>query len=114
MGKRDHLTYYTFHFDNGWDQKTRQNLNNGLVRMVLDIHNMAVHRAPVRTGALINSGRYKRTGPLTYQLTFGNARVPYAVLRENVNHLHPWTTHYLGNSVDEAAAHAGQYFKDLL
>ncbi len=107
------MTYYTFKFDNGWDKRTQQNLNTGLVRMVLDIHNMAVHRAPVKTGALINSGRYARTGPLTYQLTFGNARVPYAVIREETNHLHPWTTHYLQNSVNEASSRASQYFTEL-
>ena len=107
------MTYYTFKFDNGWDKRTQQNLNTGLVRMVLDIHNMAVHRAPVKTGALINSGRYTRTGPLTYQLTFGNARVPYAVIREETNRLHPWTTHYLRNSVDEASSRASQYFTEL-
>lgn len=107
------MTYYTFKFDNGWDKRTQQNLNTGLVRMVLDIHNMAVHRAPVKTGALINSGRYTRTGPLTYQLTFGNARVPYAVIREETNHLHPWTTHYLQNSVNEASSRASQYFTEL-
>lgn len=107
------MTYYTFKFDTGWDKRTQQNLNTGLVRMVLDIHNMAVHRAPVKTGALINSGRYTRTGPLTYQLTFGNARVPYAVIREETNHLHPWTTHYLQNSVNEASSRAGEYFTEL-
>lgn len=107
------MTYYTFKFDTGWDKRTQQNLNTGLVRMVLDIHNMAVHRAPVKTGALINSGRYTRTGPLTYQLTFGNSRVPYAVIREETNHLHPWTTHYLQNSVNEASSRASQYFTEL-
>lgn len=108
------MSYYTFTFDNSWLPKSKAKMNVGLTRLVTDIHNKAVRRAPVLTGALVNSGRYRKTGPLTYQLTFGNARVPYAVIREYVNRKHPTTRFYLGNSVKEAEANPGRYFGDLI
>lgn len=108
------MTYYTFRYDHNWAANGKKALNRGLATMVADIHGMAVRRAPVKTGALVNSGRFRQTGPMTWTLTFGNSRVPYAWLRENVNHLHPSTTHYLGNSVKQAASQINKYFKDII
>lgn len=108
------MTYYTFNFDKSWQKKGEQAMQRGLARMVIDIHNMAVHRAPVKTGALVNSGRYQKTGPMTWTLTFGNSRVRYAWIREHFNRLHPSTTYYLGNSVKQVAGQINNYFKDII
>lgn len=94
-----------------WARKlsTRQ-LNKGGVRMMTDILRMARQNAPVKTGALRNSGRFQQTGNTRWQITFGNGRVPYARLREHENRLHPNTTRYLERAARTASSRAKTYF----
>ncbi len=108
------ITTYHLRYNPGIVAGGRDNLNRGLVRMATDIHSQAVMRAPKLTRALVNSGRFYKTGPLTWSVIFGNVRVPYARYREYVNHLHPWTTHYLQNSAQTVAANAASYFGHIV
>ena len=87
-----------------------QQLNKGGVRMMTDILRLARQNAPVKTGALRNSGRFQQAGTLHWRITFGNSRVPYARLREHVNRLHPNTTRYLERAVRTASSRTKTYF----
>lgn len=94
-----------------WTRKlSTQQLNKGGVRMMTDILRMARQNAPVKTGALRNSSRFQQAGTLKWRITFGNSRVPYARLREHVNHLHPNTTRYLERAVQTANTRTKTYF----
>jgi hypothetical protein len=76
-----------------WARKlSTQQLNKGGTRMMTDILRMARQNAPVKTGALRNSGRFQQANTLHWRITFGNNRVPYARLREHKNRLHPNAT----------------------
>lgn len=94
-----------------WTRKlSTQQLNKGGVRMMTDILRMARQNAPVKTGALRNSGRFQQTGNTHWQITFGNNRIPYARLREHKNQLHPNTTHYLERAARTASTRTKTYF----
>lgn len=94
-----------------WARKlSTQQLNKGGVRMMTDILRMARQNAPVKTGALRNSGRFQQTGDTHWQVTFGNGRVPYARIREHTNRLHPNTTRYLERAARTASARTKTYF----
>lgn len=94
-----------------WARKlSTQQLNKGGVRMMTDILRLARQNAPVKTGALRNSGRFQQVGNTHWQITFGNSRVPYARLREHTNRLHPNTTRYLERAARTASARTKTYF----
>lgn len=94
-----------------WTRKlSPQQFNEGGVRMMTDILRMARQNAPVKTGALRNSGRFQQVGNTHWQITFGNGRVPYARLREHTNRLHPNTTRYLERAARTASTRAKTYF----
>ena len=94
-----------------WARKlSTQQLNEGGVRMMTDILKMARQNAPVLTGALRNSGRFQQLSTVKWRITFGNARVPYARIREHVNRLHPNTVRYLQRARNTAASRAKSYF----
>lgn len=94
-----------------WARKlSTQQLNKGGVRMMTDILRLARQNAPVKTGALRNSGRFQQVGNTHWQITFGNGRVPYARLREHTNRLHPNTTRYLERAARTANARTKTYF----
>lgn len=95
-----------------WARKlSTQQLNKGGARMMTDILSMARQNAPVKTGALRNSGRFQQTNTLHWRITFGNSRVPYARLREHENRLHPNTTRYLARAAHTASSRTKKYFK---
>lgn len=102
---------YRLQLSADWARKlsTRQ-LNEGGVRMMTDILKMARQNAPVLTGALRNSGRFQQLSTVKWRITFGNARVPYARIREHVNRLHPNTVRYLQRARNTAASRAKSYF----
>lgn len=85
-------------------------LNKGGARMMTDILRMARQNAPVKTGALRNSGRFQQVGNTHWQVTFGNGRVPYARIREHENRLHPNTTRYLERAARIANSRIKTYF----
>ena len=94
-----------------WTRKlSTQKLNEGGVRMMTDILKMARQNAPVLTGALRNSGRFQQLSTVKWRIAFGNARVPYARIREHVNRLHPNTVRYLQRARNTAASRAKSYF----
>lgn len=94
-----------------WARKlSTQQLNKGGVRMMTDILRLARQNAPVKTGALRNSGRFRQVGNTHWQITFGNGRVPYARLREHTNRLHPNTTRYLERAARTANSRIETYF----
>lgn len=94
-----------------WARKlSTQQLNKGGVRMMTDILRMARQNAPVKTGALRNSGRFQQVGNTHWQITFGNSRIPYARIREHTNRLHPNTTRYLERAARTASARTETYF----
>lgn len=94
-----------------WTRKlSPQQFNEGGVRMMTDILRLARQNAPVKTGALRNSGRFRQVGNTHWQITFGNGRVPYARLREHTNRLHPNTTRYLERAARTASARTKTYF----
>lgn len=94
-----------------WTRKlSTKQLNEGGVKMMTDILKMARQNAPVLTGALRNSGRFQQLSTVKWRITFGNARVPYARIREHVNRLHPNTVRYLQRARNTAASRAKSYF----
>lgn len=102
---------YRLQLSADWARKlSTQQLNEGGVRMMTDILKMARQNAPVLTGALRNSGRFQQVSTVKWRITFGNARVPYARIREHVNRLHPNTVRYLQRARNTAASRAKSYF----
>lgn len=102
---------YRLQLSADWARKlSTQQLNKGGVRMMTDILKMARQNAPVLTGALRNSGRFQQISTVKWRITFGNARVPYARIREHVNRLHPNTVRYLQRARNTAASRAKSYF----
>lgn len=102
---------YRLQLSADWTRKlSTQQLNEGGVRMMTDILKMARQNAPVLTGALRNSGRFQQLSTVKWRITFGNARVPYARIREHVNRLHPNTVRYLQRARNTAASRAKSYF----
>ena len=102
---------YRLQLSADWARKlSTQQLNEGGVKMMTDILKMARQNAPVLTGALRNSGRFQQLSTVKWRITFGNARVPYARIREHVNRLHPNTVHYLQRARNTAASRAKSYF----
>lgn len=94
-----------------WARKlSTQQLNKGGTRMMTDILRMARQNAPVKTGALRNSGRFQQVGNTHWQITFGNSRIPYARIREHTNRLHPNTTRYLERAARAASSRTKTYF----
>lgn len=102
---------YRLQLSADWARKlSTQQLNEGGVKMMTDILKMARQNAPVLTGALRNSGRFQQISTVKWRITFGNARVPYARIREHVNRLHPNTVRYLQRARNTAASRAKSYF----
>ena len=102
---------YRIKLKDDWTRKlSTQQLNEGGVKMMTDILKMARQNAPVLTGALRNSGRFQQLSTVKWRITFGNARVPYARIREHVNRLHPNTVRYLQRARNTAASRAKSYF----
>ena len=102
---------YLLQLSADWARKlSTQQLNEGGVKMMTDILKMARQNAPVLTGALRNSGRFQQLSTVKWRITFGNARVPYARIREHVNRLHPNTVRYLQRARNTAASRAKSYF----
>lgn len=102
---------YRLQLSADWARKlSTQQLNKGGVRMMTDILKMARQNAPVLTGALRNSGRFQQVSTFKWRITFGNGRVPYARIREHVNHLHPNTVRYLQRARNTAASRVKSYF----
>ena len=102
---------YRLQLSADWARKlSTKHLNEGGVRMMTDILKMARQNAPVWTVALRNSGRFQQLSTVKWRIAFGNARVPYARIREYTNRLHPNTVRYLQRARNTAASRAKSYF----
>ena len=102
---------YRIKLKDDWTRKlSTKQLNEGGVKMMTDILKMARQNAPVLTGALRNSGRFQQLSTVKWRIAFGNARVPYARIREYTNRLHPNTVRYLQRARNTAASRAKSYF----
>lgn len=101
-------------WNNGKLAELQRKMNEGLLSMGFDIASQARYNAPVLTGALRNSIRTTTRGTSVYVLA-GSARVPYARLREFMNHKHPSTTHYMERAFDSVVNSdwKTKYFGDL-
>lgn len=94
-----------------WDSNKAKDLDFSLLSMVTDIHRVAVMNAPHLTGALQYSGKVKKTATLSYEVAFGDSRVPYALRRHYENKKNPQTIGYLKNAGKSITANIGKYFK---
>lgn len=61
-----------------WSEQELDRLDKGMFSFALDLDRRSKMIAPKDTGALRNSSKVRRAGLLTYILSFGNTRVPYA------------------------------------
>ena len=104
------MSSYKLRINQGWKGQATHSIDLGLARMATDIHRMAVLNAPFKTGALRNSGRFRRNGVLSWSVIFGNNAVPYAALREVENKKNPGTRFYLKRAGETATARAASYF----
>lgn len=94
-----------------WQSKlSTAELARGGARMVTDILNRAKINAPYKDGPLRNSGKFIQRGTTAWRVQFGGGRVPYAYIREHVNHLHPNKTYYLKRATEAVAARYKSYF----
>ena len=83
----------------------------GVLNMMADVQMKAQTNAPVLTGALRNSARIRATRDGA-EVTFGSSRVKYALIRHEVNNLHPSTTKYLARAAEDVArGNLARYFK---
>lgn len=85
-------------------------MEQGMTRMVTDLHSRATANAPIKTGALVNSGKFRQVGDRQWTVSFGGGRVPYARLREYENRLHPGTRFYLKRATEAVSAQWTRYF----
>lgn len=105
---------YSIHVSGDWQNMSRDSMAAGLTRVAMAIRNQAVINAPIRTGALKNSGRVQYVNWHEQHVIFGSKRVPYAELRERINHLHPATTHYLERAGKTVEANVNMYFQERI
>lgn len=83
----------------------------GVLNMMAEVQMKAQTNAPILTGALRNSARIRATRDGA-EVTFGSSRVDYALLRHEVNHLHPSTTKYLARAAEDVArGNLARFFK---
>lgn len=90
-----------------WQQKFR----TGLLAMMTEVDREAKINAPVKTGALKNSGRfYEQAGDVIEQ--FGNNRVQYAAKRERGPNRDSSTEHYLERAArDVSSGNIARFFQ---
>lgn len=83
----------------------------GLLEMATDIHRRAVAFAPIKEGALRNSGRVEAVND-GYKVVFGSSRVPYARRRHFENKRNPQTLGYLVRAGDSVVrGNISKYFR---
>lgn len=93
------------------DKLFLQKFHEGLIAMIADVDAKAKANAPVVTGALKNSGRFRSQGDMVIE-QFGNSRVQYAALRERGPNRKASTEHYLERAAqDVSKGNIAQYFK---
>lgn len=85
--------------------------NAGVLNMMSEVQRIAQTNAPILTGALRNSARIRATRDGA-EVTFGSSRVDYALLRHEVNHLHPSTIKYLARAAESVSrGNLARFFK---
>lgn len=104
-----------------WNETTlariRKNIATALLSLGMDTANQAQRKAPVDTGALVNSIRMSKTSDNEVVVLAGGTasgyNVPYARFREYNNNLHPNTRFYMKNALEWANKNVNKYFKGI-
>ena len=86
---------------NVWAKVTEINQDEAVRAMANAVDNIAQAKAPVLTGALKGDGRVRKIRKFSYEVQFGDSRVPYARRRHYENNKNPHTKYYLKNAGDE-------------
>ena len=86
-----------------WLKTQEINLDNAVRQMAHTILSDSRMIAPVLTGALRADGRVNKQGSASYEVEFGDARVPYARRRHFENRKNPQTLYYLERAGDRVA-----------
>ena len=94
-----------------WVALEQINLENAVRQMSNTILSDSRMLAPVLTGALKADGRVNKLGQSSYEVAFGDARVPYARIRHFENRKNPQTKYYLQRAGDNVAKQGIQRFK---
>ncbi len=95
-----------------WGDDISSKLRLGLLEMATDIHRRSAILAPKDTRALVNSGTITPT-PSGYSIIYGSSRVPYALIRHEVNKKNPGSLRYLEKGAESVVRGAkSKYFKD--
>lgn len=84
-----------------WVKVAETNQDEAVRAMAIAIDNLAQAKAPVLTGALKGDGRVRKIRKFSYEVQFGDKRVPYARRRHYENNKNPQTKYYLQNAGDE-------------
>lgn len=97
--------------------RLRKNITTALISLGMDTANEAQRKAPVDTGALVNSIRMSKTNENQVVVLAGGTasgyNVPYARFREYNNNLHPGTRFYMKNALEWANKNVNKYFKGI-
>lgn len=88
---------------NVWAKVAEINQDDAIQAMARAIDNVAQAKAPVLSGALRSDGAVRKVQRFSYEVKFGDERVPYARRRHFENKLHPQTKYYLKNAGDETS-----------
>lgn len=94
-----------------WQSTSEQKLDIALLSMATDIHRTAVMNAPIKTGVLRSSGVINRLAPMSYEVRFGDSRVPYAKKRHEENKKNPQTILYLKRAGDYTTKNVNKYLR---
>lgn len=93
------------------DEFFKKRFAQGLIALIADVDARAKRNAPIKTGALKSSGRWRSVGDYVVE-QFGSARVNYAAKRERGPNRDPSTEHYLEHAArDVSNGDIAQYFK---
>ena len=102
----------TEQFDSEFAKSWGANIDIALRNYADVIHVKIAKRAPYLSGNLVRSIKVQKGAEShSYEVA---AHVPYAIVRNNVNHLHPQTVHYVQQGV--AIARSGghkRWWKDI-
>lgn len=65
-----------------WSNTMKQGMRAGLLELITDVQRRSAVLAPKDTRALVNSAKISMLGSLSFQMAYGNSKVPYARIHE--------------------------------
>lgn len=104
-----------------WNESTLSRVRRNIAKAILSLGQDTAYRAqtkaPVDSGALVNSIRLSKTTDNEVVVAAGGTasgfNVPYARFREYNNKLHPNKRYYMKEAIDWANENVTKYFKDI-